>query len=147
MVNVLYLQVDPRRTCDIRSRRHLPQPSASHAQSTRCCAVPWASIRIQNLSPSIPHFPNPSITQRRFFRHHPSHVPFLPRRTLRRMDSSSSGSLCHCVYTENFRCDYTRNTRSACAQTSMDMQIRYSPGTTSPHTRFRVFPQLHSRFD
>ena len=147
MVNVLYLQVDPRRTCDIRSRRHLPQPSASHAWSPRCCVVPWASIRIQDLSPSIPHFSNPSIAQRCSVRYHPSLVPFLSRRTLRRMDSSSSGNLCHCVYTSNFRCDYTRNTRWACAQTSMDMQIRYSPRTTFPHTRFRVFSQLHSRFD
>jgi hypothetical protein len=43
IVNTSYLQVDPRRTCDVGGHRHLPQSSVSHAQSPRCCVVPWTS--------------------------------------------------------------------------------------------------------
>jgi hypothetical protein len=43
IVIISCLQVDPCCTCDIRSRRHMPQPSVSHAQSPRCCVVPWTS--------------------------------------------------------------------------------------------------------
>jgi hypothetical protein len=148
IVIVSCLQVDPCCTCDIRSRRHMPQPSVS--------------LMLSLLGVALSHG---LLTESKIF------LRLFLTSLIRPSRNDIPSAIAHPLYPSYLveLCEeWTRLAPEACATSftrrafaaitleilvehgprqAWDMQISYSPRTTVPHTRFRMFPQLPSRFD